>query len=315
MSDKEESNNFETWEEVINDFLQRKFEAEEEKYLKEVIKVVAKQYGNQKFYNNHEIEKFFDPKKNKKTEFQSSIEFQRLKFKHLFDFSERPEGLNLVMLEDNYLQRCNKLAEKYEPHAWIAKASHDASNVSFATHVSKLTHSKIDTPSFCDQVSSQKRGILATTNLKKLIIDGAVSGNQFAPVFQFLQLELEGNKLVSVFDDESNTILQGFTETPEELRSWNVGFKQALTDSNVSTHFLAKQVYFPVTQKSPLLLESYHLLCNVKSSSLAHAIFEKLRDTDQKKIKKSLEKNKYNILPKTSFVGKASLKVTASNPS
>jgi len=308
-----ERNIFETWAEVIIDFLQGKIEAEEGKYLKEVINIVAKQYSYQKYFNNSEIEKFFDPKKNKKTESQSSVEFQRLKFKHMFDFDEKPEGLNQVMLEEAYLKRCTELAEKYEPHTWIAKASNDASSVNFATHVSKLTHSKIDSPSFYDQVLSQKKGILATSDLKEKIVDGAVSGNQFAPVFQFLELELKGNKLASVFADESNTVLQSFTEKPEELGLWNAGFKRALADSKVSSHFLAKQVYFSITQKDPLSSESYHLLCNVQSSSLAHAIFEKLRETDQENVKKIRDKNKYSIFPNISFPAKATIKVTASN--
>ena len=313
MRMSEEKKNFETWEEIISDFLRKKIEAEEERYLKEVIKKVAKQYSDQNFFNNSEIEKFFDPKKNKKTDSQLSIEFQRLKFENMFDFKENPEELKQFMIEEAYLKRRTELAEKYKPNTWIAKASNDASNVSFATHVSKLTHSKIDSPSFYDQVLLQKEGILATSDLKEKIVDGAVSGNQFAPVFQFLELELKGKKLASVFADESNTVLQSFTEKPEELGLWNTGFKRALAVSKLSSHFLAKQVYFPVKQKDPLSSNSYHLLCCVKSSSLAHSIFRKLRETDQKKIKKSRDKNKYSILPKISFLGRANIRVTASN--
>lgn len=309
----EEKNKFETWTEVIADFLQRKIETEEERYLKDVIKLVAKQYSNKKYFNDSEIEFFFDPKKNKKNDSQSSLDFQRLKFKLMFEFDEKPEELNQFILEEAYSKRCAELTEKYIPHIWIAKAAEGASSVKFATHVSKLTHSKIDSPSFYDQIFSQKEGILATSDLKEKIIDGAVSGNQFAPVFQFLDLALNGNKLISVFNDESNTVLQSFAKEPEDLRLWNTGFKRSLADSKVSSHFLAKQVYFSIIPKDPLSLNSYHLLCNVKSSSLAHAIFEKIPKTGQKNIKKIYDKNKYTKLPKTSFLGRATIKVTASN--
>lgn len=307
-------NNYESWQEVIIDFLRRKIETEEEKYLKEVIKDVAKQYSDQKYFNNSEIEKFFDPKKNKKTDSQSSLEFQRLKFKRMFDFVEKPEELSQTSLEEAYSQRCMELADKFEPHTWISYASNNASSVSFATHVSKLTHSKIDSPSFYDQISSQKEGILSTADLKEKIIDGAVTGNQFAPVFQFLELELKGKKLAPLFADETNAILQIFTEKPEELELWNKGFKRALAANKVSSHFLAKQVYFPIKPKDNLVSKSYHLLCNVKSSSFAHAIFEKIRGIDQVRIKKICDKNKYSTKPKISFPGRATLKVTASNP-
>ena len=208
------------------DFLQRKIEAEEEKYLKEVTKMVAKQYSDQKYFKIPEIEQFFDPKKNKKTDSQSSIEFQRLKFKQMFDFEEKPNGLNQSMVERIIANAVRNFLKKYEPHTWIGKAANDASSVSFATHVSKLTHSMIDSPSFYDQVHSQREGILATSDLKEKTVDGAVAGNQFAPVFQFLELELEDKKLASVFNDESNTVLQSFTEKPEELGLWNIGFKR-----------------------------------------------------------------------------------------
>lgn len=313
MRMSEEKKNFETWEEVIIDFLQRKSKAEEENYLKEVIKAVGKQYSNQKYFNNSEIEEFFNIRKNKKNESQSSIEFQQLKFQSMFDFDEKPNEFNQSKQEEAYFERCTELKEKYKPNTWISKASNDASSVSFATHVIKLTHSRIDSPSFFDQIQAQKDGLLTTSGLKEKIIDGAVAGNQFAPVFQFLELELKGNKLAPVFADESNTVLQSFTEKPEELSLWNAGFKRALADNQLSSHFLAKQIYFPIRQTNSLSIEPYHLLCNVKSSSLAHAIFEKLRDTEQKKIEKSRAKNKYSILPKTSFPEKASIAVTKSN--
>lgn len=312
----EDKDNFETWEEVIIDFLQRKIEAEEERYLKEVIKVVAKKYSDQNFFDNSEIKDFFDTKKNKKNDYQSPIEFQRIRFKRMFGFNKKPEEFNQIKIEEAYKRRRRELADKYDPNTWIAKASNDASNVSFATHVSKLTHSKIDSPSFYDRVLFQKEGILATSNLKEKRVDGAVKGNQFAPVFQFLELELKGNKLASVFADESNTVLHSFTEKkekPEELELWNAGFKKALAESKVSSHFLAKQIYFPIKQKEPSASKSYHLLCNVKSSSLAHAIFEKLRETDQEKIEKARDQKKYSISPRKSFVDKAIIQVTASN--
>lgn len=309
----ERNKNFETWEDVITDFFRIKKEVEEERYLKELIKAVAKKYSDQNYFNNPDLKKFFDPKKNKKSDTESPIEFQRLKFKNIFEFDDKPEDINQSKLEVAYSKYCADLEKKYEPYTWITKAANDASSVSFATHVSKLTHSKIDSPSFYDQILSQKEGILATSDLKVKKIDGAVSGNQFAPVYQFLELELKGIKLASVFNDDSNTVLKSYTKKSEDLKLWNTGFKQALADKDVSSHFLAKQVYFPITQKAPLLTESYHLLCNVKSSSIAQAIFEKLHETDQEKVKKTYDKNKYVKLSKTSFLGRATIKVTASN--
>lgn len=311
----EENSTFETWEDVIGDFLLGKTEAEEEKYLKDIIKNISEKYKKKNYFDDLEIESFFDAKKNKKEKSQLSLEFQRLKFKKIFEFYQKPDDLDQPIFQKDYCQRCAELAAKYEPNLWITKASKNASRVSFATHVIKLTHSKIDSPSIYDQIDSQKTDILTTSTLKDKIIDGAVSGNQFAPIFQFLELEFKGNKLANCFTDETNTVLKQFAKEPEELEVWNKGFKQALSSSKLSSHFLAKQIYYPILNNDHISSQSYHLLCQVKSSSLAHAIFLALGNSLGKKATDQRSKNKYSDLFITSYPQKANIKVTASNHS
>lgn len=90
----EEDREFATWEEVILDFFLRKNETEEEKYLKDTIKTVAKLYEQLNYFDNSEIEAFFDAKKNKKEKSQLALEFQRLKFKQIFDFDQKPDDFD-----------------------------------------------------------------------------------------------------------------------------------------------------------------------------------------------------------------------------
>lgn len=310
-----EMNKFETWEEVIVDFLQRKKDDKEEKYLKDIIKKISEKYKKQNYFDDDEIEAFFDTKKNKKEKLQFSLEFQRLKFKGMFGLAKKPHDFSQVAMRKAYCKRCSELAEEYKPHSWITKASTNAASVSFATHVIKLTHSKIDSASIYDQISVQKSGVLATTDLKEKIVDGAVSGNQFAPVFQFLELEVKDNKLATIFADENNTVLQEFTKKHEELEVWNKGFQQALVTSKLGSHFLAKQIYFPVEKSTTFYSQSYNLLCPVKSSSLAHAIFTTLNDNNQKKVRSKRNKREFLPVPLVSFPQKASIKATASNHS
>jgi CRISPR-associated protein Csy1 len=144
-------------------------------------------------------------------------------------------------------------------------------------------------------------------------IDGAVSGNQFSPIFQFLELELNGRKLASEFAVDSPRVLEPLASTNEELNIWNNGFKRALSNDRLSTHFLAKQVYFPIDSDSNNA--PYHLLCNIKSSSLAHTIFERVFDKDQKEIRIFRDKMKYSSAATTSYPQKSRISVTASNHS
>jgi len=308
----DENKIFETWEEVIVDFFLAKKHAEEDKYLKETIKNIANIYKNENYFNDEKIEIFFDPKKNKKDALQASLEFQREKFTHILELNERPIEFDPDKLNENYQTKRKDILHKYEPSKWISKAAANASSVSFATHVIKLTHSKIDSSSLYDQVDSVRSDTLTTSSLREKNIDGAVSGNQFAPIFQFLELELNGRKLASEFTVESPKVLEPFANNDEELNVWNSGFKKALSNNQLSTHVLAKQIYFPVDDFNDV---SYHLLCNIKSSSLAHTVFESVFDKNQKEIIVLRNKAKYSSVATTSFPQKARISVTASNHS
>lgn len=311
----EQRNECQTWEDVIVSFFQSKIEKEEVEYLKIKIKEVSELFRKNDYFDDNEIESFFDPKKNKKDVTQSQLEFLRFKYKQILALNDKVGKCDLPVSEDAYCQKCIELAQKYDPHNWISKASQDASSVSFATHVIKLTHSKIDSSSIYDQIDSEKCDILTTSSLKEIIVDGAVAGNQFAPIFQFFELELEGKKLESVFKDESNTVLNQFTKLSNDLALWNNGFKKALSFDKLSSHFLAKQIYYPISLANILSVQAYHLLCNIPSSSLAHAIFLTVSKDIEKKRKEQRNKNKYSEFPIISYPRKASIKVTASNHS
>lgn len=304
---------FETWGEVIVNFFLTKKHAEEDKYLKEAIKKVSNIYKNENYFNDEKVKIFFDAKKHKKDATQTSLEFQREKFTYILELNEKPSEFDPDELNENYKKKCRDILDKYEPFKWISKAAENASSVSFATHVIKLTHSKIDSSSLYDQVDSVRPDILTTSSLLEKNIDGAVSGNQFSPIFQFLELEFKGGKLASEFAVESPKVLEPFATNNEELNVWNSGFKKALSNDRLSTHFLAKQVYFPIYNDCNNV--SYHLLCNIKSSSLAHTIFEAVFDKNQKEIRVLRDKEKYSSIATISFPQKARISVTASNHS
>jgi CRISPR-associated protein Csy1 len=306
----EENKIFENWEEVILSFLEKKKESEEEKYLKEKIKNIANAFESKKYFGDEEIRNFFDPKKNKKEKNQSALDFQKGKLEKIFSFKQQPDAIDLKKIKEDYQDKRNEINDKFLPYKWISEAAQKAASVSFATHVIKLTHSKIDSPSFYDLIDAQRMDVLTTSNVRDKIIDGAVSGNQFAPIHQFLELDFNGQKLASTFKDETNEILKPFAQTREELINWNKGFSKSLRTDYLSSHSLAKQVYFYDEEK-----KQYHLLCHVKSSSLAHALFEKIVNDNQLAVKKLREKSKFSEQITEYFPQKANISVTASNHS
>ena len=308
----EEISELGTWKEVIVDFLTGKKIKEEEGFIKDQIKTIAGLYEKEEFFGQKNIEELFDRKKDKS---QLAIDFQRQKLQDIFVLDEKPESLDFDQLHENYKKKCDNIDNKYDANGWISQAAHDASSVSFATHVAKLTHSKIDSPSLYDNIASTKINILTTASLTDKAIDGAVAGNQFAPVFQFLELEFKGSKLAAEFARESNNVLEPFANDSNELAKWNAGFKKSLSGDRPSSHFLAKQIYFPIELESIVNPNRYHLLCHMKSSSLAHAIYNNVFDERQKDIKKLRDIAKFSETPLRLFSNNARISVTASNHS
>ncbi|HKM15278.1 MAG TPA: type I-F CRISPR-associated protein Csy1 [Marinospirillum sp.] len=303
MFEQQENN---TWPEVISNFLNEKFETDFAKYLKEVFKTTEKEYEQEKYFNNEDLAFVFDIRKNKKAEGQKETEFLLQQLEKLNNFPEKPSQLNLEVLNSEVINKKQELLNKYSPDVWITWAAENAKNVTFATHVSKLTHSAIDSPSFFDEIKSQNNAYFSSSSLNKMAIDGAVRGNQYAPIYQLLELELNKQKLVSEFNNIETDLLKVFAKDEEQKAAWNLGFSAALSEGKPAAHFLLKQVYFPIADNQ------YHLLCNLVSSSKAQALFEFYR-RNPKDLFKTKNNNKYSNINYFNFPNRASISITASN--
>lgn len=313
---------FETWNDVISEFFRRKHESEEEKYLKDELKTVGELYEKVNYLDDADIEFLFDMKRNKKSEKESALSFQRRRAIKVLKIQNKVEGLDVDQKKEGYRKKINGLKEKFSPNKWLSENSSNAGSVNFASHVIKLTHSKIDAPSLLDCVDEKNDAYLTTSTLSIKQIDGAVAGNQFAPIFQFLELELEGVKLAEQLSKDDR-IFEKFLPSGESdetteamLKEWTKGFRRALGSGTPATHSLAKQVYFPVVGiQNHNKKSNHHLLCNVVSSSLAHAVYEKVFDENQKPVKNAREKGKFLPEKLISFIQRSALSVTASNHS
>ncbi|SER18138.1 CRISPR-associated protein Csy1 [Nitrosomonas sp. Nm51] len=313
----ESGKQFAIWEDVIIDFFRRKREADEENYLKNIIKSVETIYEKESFFNDEEIELVFNSQKNKKEKDESSLDFQHRRAITLLKAKDKPEGLNIFKQLRLYKKTITSFRKKYEPINWLSKNCENASSVNFATHVIKLTHSSINASSFYDSISEQKNTVITTSVLKNKIVDGAVKGNQFAPIFQFLELELNGVTLVEqlALDEQLFDCFIDDEKDRAAADTWINGFRGALDTGKPSSHVLAKQIYFPTEYNLELMERSYHILCNVISSSMAHTIHEKIFNEREKSTQKLLEKNKYSSEISPKYINRSQLGVTASNHS
>lgn len=306
------------WQGLIGEFLTAKFEADLNKYVKETFKTIQK--GISKSTNIPEdFEDFLDSRKNKKPDELSETEFLKLRMDDLFGYLDSYQdsylsGVDKVVLRTDYSAFLEKIKTKYHANTWIEEASNNASSVTFATHVAKLTHSKIDSSSLTDSVSEARQDVLTTSSLANPIIDGAIAGNQFAPIYQFLSLKIDDITLAQAMASPNNTILKAFAKDDSQLANWNKRFAEVTQSTQLSTHTLAKQVYFPI-DPSIKQQPQYHLLCHLTSSSLAQQIFNKMFNDDDKLIKNQYYDKKYHEGVFYDYPQKAAIAVTASNHS
>lgn len=307
----EEVMNASNWQSIVSNFLNEKYEADFAKYLKYLLKNLGDSYKKQGFLANEELAFIFDTRRNRKAAEQLETEFIQEQLAKLELFSEHPVDINFLDLNSEVSNKQQELKNKYSPAVWLTWASGNAKNVSFATHVPKLTHSVIDSPAFFDTSVVAKETYLSTATLKNAAIDGAVRGNQYAPIYQLLELEKNGKKLASEFNNIETDLLADFAETSEQLESWNLGFAAALSEGFPKAHFLLKQVYFPLGNTNAIS-NNYHLLCNLVSSSKAQALFDFSRRNSNESFKLR-GSNKFYSDTYFNFPNRAAISITASN--
>lgn len=301
-----DENNENTWQKVIMNFFAEKYEADFSKYLKDLLKDTSQLYEKEKFYENESLAFIFDTRKNKRLVDQPESVFLLEQFASLSNFDVKPVTINFDALNGEINTKKQEFSNKFSPRVWLTWAAKNAKNVTFATHVSKLTHSAIDSPSFFDSKESTKNSYLSTSNLNNAVVDGAVRGNQFAPIYQFLELELNGKKLASEFNRSDSNFLACFAQNEQQEEDWKEGFSAALSEGKPAAHFLLKQVYFPIAEEG-----QYHLLINLVSSSKAQSLFEFTRRNSDVTYKLRSNK-KYSNTNLFNFPNRASISITAS---
>ena len=310
---------FSSWQEVIVDFLQKRKDDKiisllKTKLLKEkdkgLIGLLIKSLQGQNKAN--EIEEF---QKLKKTKEQSELEFQLDRLERIKKIVGNNLGIDHI---EDYKKKVEEITKNHEPNQWMHDNVSNFDQVGVGTHVAKLTHSSSKGSSFFDNtIQVQNSSYLTTSNLKlhKLNIDGFYTDAKYSPNASFLLLEFQGSYIYELIIKNDFSFLSGFDKSnPLNERSKcerSKCLREGVYKSELKTHSLGKQIYFP-TQNS-----NYHLLCNVRSSSMAHSIFEILKDinTNDDSTKKYRENKKYSESIHKSFSGQSKLSITKSNHS
>ncbi|MDV2403896.1 type I-F CRISPR-associated protein Csy1 [Vibrio cholerae] len=247
-------------------------------------------------------------KKLKKAKDQTALEFQRKKLEDLLKWSgEVLTDPLLINLKQELFEFVIKNSKDYEPVEWLNNWAQKAKDISFATHVGKLTHSSSKSSSILDATTAKDDRYLSTNRLKLIAIDTASSNAGSLAVAAVLNLSVSGVSLLDCLKVGDTSFFSRFTSDQNLIDEWFNLFKQAFDSTTKQSHFLAKQVYFPITTNS------YHLLLPLTSSSLAHELHaeqKKWMDETNKAASDQRKKKKYSPVEITSYPQKAALRIT-----
>ncbi|QGU88876.1 type I-F CRISPR-associated protein Csy1 [Erwinia sorbitola] len=162
-----------------------------------------------------------------------------------------------------------KLESSYEITAWLTDASIRSKQIYQVTHALKFTHSHAKGSSVYSRVKPAKNSYLTTQSLSKPVFD-FVGNAAIFDVAKLLHTEVEGDSLIASLHRGDVSALEPFTNDRQLLDSWVNSFKQVLIDREPASHKLAKQLYFPIGKSQ------YHLLSPLFSSSLYHALHQRI---------------------------------------
>lgn len=154
---------------------------------------------------------------------------------------------------------------------WLDDASKRAKQITLVTHAPKFTHGDARGVGARVEASGEGNSYLSTASLAERAID--VIGNAAAlDVANLLLLEAGGHRLVDRIKEGDPSALSPFTKSKEQLDEWCGGLSLALEYGLVTSHTLAKQTYFPLSEGA------YHLLSPLFASSLCHALHQRIDD-------------------------------------
>lgn len=208
----------------------------------------------------------------------------------------------LAAFDREYGETRSREIARYQPAEWLTEAAARAHQITMVTHALKYTHSDAKGTSLLATAyatDSTDQPLVTTAAIAKPAVD-AVGNAAALDVAGLLQLRDEsGHSLLAHIADKRSEPLQPLAASDTQLQAWLQGFAKALSAAELSSHTLAKQVYFPVGD------DSYHLLGPLFSSAMAQAIHDTVMDTrfsDPARAARAARKNgKYHPRPIVDF--------------
>lgn len=251
--------------------------------------------------------------KSKKAKEQASLDFLQNKYKSLLALvGDDIIDQALFGLKEEYQEFVIKNSNEHQTVVWLNQWVNKASDISFATHVGKLTHSSSKSSSILDATVEKNNRYLTTKQLSNVEIDTASSNAASLPIADILKLAVNGVSVLDCLKRGENALFKKITDDDAIAQEWCDQLKQSYDSTQKQSYFLSKQTYFPTRDRQ------YHLLMPLMSSSLMHALHlehKKYWDEEQVSARSQKSNKKYSTIITCTYPNKAYLHLTGSNHS
>jgi CRISPR-associated protein Csy1 len=180
----------------------------------------------------------------------------------------------LDKLKEGDDEKRQKLLQAYQAETWIADAAHRVSQIQQVTHAIKYTHPDAKGASL-NSAGNKAAGeaFIGTHTLNGSAIPDVVGNAAALDVYKFLRLEVNGKRLLTLASEKDPAMAAAFSDDPklaQTLMAAFAGISQA--KGQPASHKLAKQVYWPLNNSD------YHLLAPLFPTSLAHEVYQGIRE-------------------------------------
>lgn len=204
----------------------------------------------------------------------------------------------IAVTELEIAQQRRELEQKFEIRHWLSDAAIRAKQINLVTHAIKFTHSDAKGSSVFLATTGADSPYLSTATLRHPAID-AVGNAAALDVAKLLQMEHQSGSLIAHLHRGDFSPLAALAESEQQLQQWVSGFLEVFADKHPASHKRAKQLYFPVAENA------YHLLSPLFSSSLTHAMHQRLSDARfseaAKEINTAVKNGKWHPASKISY--------------
>ena len=182
----------------------------------------------------------------------------------------------LDKLKEDDEEKRRKLQEDHRPENWIADAARRTRKIQQVTHAIKYSHPDAKgTNIFSLGNPSAGNTMIGTHTLQASIEPDTAfyGGAADMPAFEFLSLQVNGKSIIERAAMGDPALINALPGDPKQKGLWIEAFAGLTAPkSQLSSHKLAKQIYWPITD------DDYHLLAPLFPSSLAHHLWQLLRE-------------------------------------